>query len=694
MIHEGESYVNLFSNSPVNTCCPSYRVHDFDFLDDTLEVSVTCHKSDNSNILCPVQIHVNSTKENPAKEKNLLNFDSDDELFDRNYILIDEDRSFDITPKRNPYPDANSHSNYNLLHDVSRSISPFRPLSLDIPYSIANSHRHTQQVSNSHSNYEVFSDVSEKNELTSYENGSSYSMANSHGVYKILSESSDWIGENHSTERLIPTDDHNYEIANSHSNYQIFYNSQTQHEIKTNLMNKVHKNISEREAVDAAFNGLQLGQLEELIQSEMARLSVVSPRRSESSHSSIYTEEISMTCGIEECLIQIEESLLNIEKNLRHVQDLDIPELKHLLYKSPSIEKSLFEVKDLLSTESIKSVKRREIFSPSYEESRVHNTIDNIFKDEHSQDSNPVVFTNEENPIQFADDKSVSDFLPSSVSVPSALSSISFSNDRNVNFICNSLSRTPTRNNLSEARENIRMCFSEEDVGSDYKNLDFVNYNYNNIAQKKLCAKKCHSRSNSLDENSIFQPMEFQYQQKTSLENLFSERDQNFENKAKSEYGLEQYEIRRNLKTSKFKRSRVQEECYLAEVEAKAEEFRRKIENIIESRRSTHPDLENKRRLTKNSLESPQIRLGSSNVCDNEKDKDCSDNKILGHERRKRKKLINRTPAEANAMVPSKLISLSLSLLLAALLQAVRCLTDLVEDAFKSISYDRNGLLQ
>lgn len=601
MLHRGSSYVNLISNSPINTCYPRYGALNFDYLDDTLEVALNYHKTENSNIFCPVQIHV---REDP-EQKNLLDFDSDDGLLDNeNYILIDQDLSFDITPKRHPYPDANSH-NYNFFNDKSRSISPFKSHSLTIPYSIANSHN---QESTSHTNY-VFSDTSDKNEETSYDNGSPYSVENSHGIYKILSESSGRINESLSTELLIPANDHNYDIANSH-NYQIFYNSQIQHEID--------RNISKMDADD------------------------------KSSHSSRCTEETSSTCDIEECLIQIEESLLNIEKNLLHVQDLDIPELKHLLYKSPSIERSLFEVQDLLCTENIESARRGELFTLISDESQELNTTDSASNLEGFQDSEQVVFNNE----------------------------------KNVNFVLNSLSRTPTRCKIMDAEKN-------RAVMKEYKNLDSVNYNYKNSSEEKLCFKKVHSRSNSLDENSIFQSTEFQHERKTSLESIFSGKNYNFpKSKIKSSADLDQFRIQKHLKVPQFRRPRKGKACRLAEVEAKAEEFQRKIKNII-SNRNAFSGFANQ-----TVLESPHIQITSTDSGDNEKDKDSVGNKTFGHDRRKRKKINNKSQAGENAVVPSKLISLSLSLLLAALLQAVRCLTDLVEGAFRSISFDQNGVLQ
>ncbi|XP_015599477.1 uncharacterized protein LOC107269767 [Cephus cinctus] len=644
---------------------------------------------------------------------NLLDLDSDDErILDGNYILIGDGQSADTTPKKTPYPDANSHSNYNILGDGTRSFDSLSR-NVNVPYSIANSHRNTFQDSNSHSNYDVFSDTSERNCKTSYENDSSHSLANSHGIYRILSESSDRTGEmkNNSQENLIPSGEMNYEIANSHSNYQIFYNSQTQYEVGDDGRgNFTRKSLIEAEEYE---------RFQSLIRAQMKSTDVISPTRSETSHSSRSTEETSTTCDIEECLIQIEESLMNIEQNLLHVQDLDIPELKNLLYKSPSIEKSLFEVQDLLCTENIESAKRGKLFSLNIDD-RTENLM-YIRSKEDSPDSDRETFTNDENLLQFTDDKSLSDHAENSANVSSVMNSIFYANaDKNVHFIPNSLSKTPVKSSFDRTKENIKASsFDYSDFTNDPNadtSFDDINYNLNNEVDEKGLSdrKKCHSRTNSLDENSIFQnSTDFGDPRKTSLENLFSDSKEYYleiNSKAKSEDALEQYDnessVVKKSKSSRHTRRRSRD-YRLAEVEAKAEEFRKKIENIISSRRSAIPNLEGTKVSLRNSKETPENRSNSLEKSPkirktsvdtiNEKDKDSPTSKPFkpnSYEKRKRKKLANRTQSTENALVPSKLISLSLSLLLAALLQAVRCLTDLVEDAFRSVSYDRSGLLE
>lgn len=702
----------------MNTPCPSYRFRDFDFLDDTVDV-IQPERSDPTDILCPVQIHVEPNAENinvvgsgtstgniPEIERDLLDLDSDDDHIQaKSYILIGDCQSNDTTPKKIPYPDANSHSNYNLLTEDTRSFESWSRNLLS-SYPIANSHINVFQDTNSHSKYDVFSDCnSDKNGGISYDDGSSYSMANSHGIYRLLSDSSDRTGENLSRENLISPDEANYEIANSHSNYQIFYNSQTQYDID---IEGVRKGFSRRSPMTVE----DYERLQQMVGpwTKRADPGTTSPV-SESSHSSKSTEETSTTCDIEECLIQIEESLLNIEQNLLHVQDLDIPELKNLLYKSPSIERSLFEVQDLLCSGNIESVKRGTLFSLCNNYDKEELTEKSSSKED-SSNSNHDTFTNDENLLQFTDDRSTSEENSANVTHATSKSIFYGSVDRNVNFIPNSLGKTPTtKAGFDEIEDNIKVYHTNDKC--DHNDDLTIRYNLNiEDAEKKLMnRKKCYSRTNSLDDNSIFQSTDFSKPRKTSLENLFFEANETYleiNGKAKSEDTLEQYDnkasFERKRKSSEHPRKRSKEGDRMVEDETKAEEFRKKIENIISSRRSALPNLENQVKTTKNSKEplenrsnslerSPKPRKGSA---DKLYDKDSPTSKAFkssSYEKRKRKKP-NRTQSSENALVPSKLISLSLSLLLAALLQAVRCLTDLVEDAFRSVSYDRSGLLE
>ncbi|XP_015111767.1 uncharacterized protein LOC107037635 [Diachasma alloeum] len=122
---------------------------------------------------------------------------------------------------------------------------------------------------------------------------SSYSPANSHEIYGALSSESDKI-------YVMPPPDitSTYEIANSHSNYEIFndhFNMCDDNEIPEMTLNEP-KNIGNSDDMD----------------SKRVRI-----------NDSAY--------DIEQCLMEIEESLLNIEQNLIYVQDLEIPQLNNLL---------------------------------------------------------------------------------------------------------------------------------------------------------------------------------------------------------------------------------------------------------------------------------------------------------------------------------------------------------------------------
>ncbi|XP_048512766.1 uncharacterized protein LOC125501354 [Athalia rosae] len=623
--------------------------------------------------------------------------------------------SADDTPEKlSAYPDANSHSNYNLLTEDTQSFDSWTRNHRG-SYSAANREDEGNyfQDSNSHGRYDVPSDASADRNFTDIRfvaDGSSRSAANSHGTYRILSESSDRTatGDNEdlSREILIPPEESNYEIANSHSNYKIFYNSQTHFERRDR---PIPRDDDGRVPNTGNFNANS------------------SPTRSDSSRSSRSTEETSTTCDIEECLVQIEESLLNIEQNLLHVQDLDIPELKNLLYKSPSIDRSLFEVQDLLCTENLESVKRGQLFAFNFENP---DNIGDLSLRELSPDSDDHdTFTNDDNLLlQFNDEKinAVSDQLQMAKR----------SEDVNVNFVPNSLGRTPTRRDFGGAGENIKSYSLDNGDFSDDgfskmtnffrdNTADVINDNLNSrIEEKKtLDGKKCNSRTNSLDENSmsVFQDPELPgiiVQRKSSLESLrLSEKSrENYleaNSKAKSDDTLDNklsYNEKRKFSRRSKRRSK---ENRLAEVEAKTEEFRRKIESIISSRKSIIPNLETGQKTSrsqgandnssgrKSSREnSPRIRNSS---LQNERtaasgkkleSPNARQSKSNSFEKGKRKKTSRIHSAENAALVPSKLISLSLSLLLAALLQAVRCLTDLVEDAFRSVSFDRNGLLE
>lgn len=712
-------YVNLLSHSPIDTPCPDYRGSDFDFLDDTINVTAANGGRDGGQLLCQVEIHERGLVDEPPEGKNLLDFDTDDEnILSSLNVLVSDDSSLDFSPKRFAYPDANSHSNYNLLTDDTPSSDVSRSRNLDVPRAFPSRDKNAHKPRGS--DRQLIPSVNSGLHVgESYDAGSSYSVANSHGVYGILSEESERTFEDLSRERLIPLEDSsNYEIANSHSNYQVFYNRTDRPDWQTNDLSTnglpeptAKRSTTEHESCET-FDGLA--------RSRIKMLSFESPNGSESSDSSKSTEETSDACDIEECLIQIEESLMNIEQNLLHVQQLDIPELKTLLHESPGLDRSVNDAQDLLCTDNLECAKRGK------------KCLDNDQRtsdDRTASDSRDRLVERDENFLQFTDEGSTSDAVEYSTSVPSSnLESAVYQNaDGNVNFIPNSLGKIPSRCSFGETRDNIRAhdsTYDRNDREGSNDIVDVINYNINDASlEKKLVDRKnCHSRTNSLDEHSIFQCLDNYEKRKSSLENLFGESNENYLEvsvKARSEDALGNLESavdgadaigKPSCRTGKKSRDR-----RIAEVEAKAEDFRRMIENIVTSRRVARSGFETSKRSAKiphrcttdgartssrekSSPRTPSIenaKIHSSNATiGNDPEKNTPPiGKPHVYEKRKRKKLSRAQSAE-NALVPSKIISLSLSLLLAALLQAVRCLADLVEDAFRSVSFEKNGLLE
>ncbi|KAH0956097.1 hypothetical protein HN011_000464 [Eciton burchellii] len=273
--------------------------------------------------------------------------------------------------------------------------------------------------------------------------------------------------------------------------------------------------------------------------------------------------------------------------------------------------------------------------------------------------------------------------------------------EKAMNFVPNSLSKTPRRIVLDEVKENIRLCSSKPE-----ESAIMIDYNLNSTygEKKSLFRDKWHSRTNSLDENSIFQNLELidkQENGKSSLQNIFLESTRNHHRlmadvKARSEGALQTDTKKR------YDRRGSHEERLLQAVEATTEDFRKKLESFASQRRSILDDKQRKMMprstdasVSRSREKSPMKSKYAITTAAKNQDKENGVGKNIACDKRKRKKTSEKNQnTSENALEPSKLISLSLSLLLAALLQAVRCLTDLVEDAFRSISYDRNGLLQ
>ncbi|XP_076391373.1 uncharacterized protein LOC143265124 [Megachile rotundata] len=602
--------------------------------------------------------------------------------------------------------DADSHGKECSIYSRTKRAASRRTredFDLSTTYPLANSHGNAYLESSSHARYsELYSELAVRNYLeTNRDDVANYSVANSHGDHSISSENRERsFRENAETDQLTwDTRQHtNYEVANSHSNYRVFYDSQTQQ--RDLLQTTVWPIESWREQL---FGNTCV--TEEKLQKSENVESVGDETRTKSEAKS---DPIEPTCDIEQCLVQIEESLLNIEQNLLHVQDLDIPELRNLLYKSPSIEKSLYEVQDLLYADGIVPVitKRKsstlesededdedEDEEEEEEEEEVWTDRNITVKDNDNEDddagagafdasneeSSDTANAEENNQSGSMDDRSNTDCVNGSTVFRETTTDSNYT-EKPMNFIPNSLNKTlPRRIVLDGAKENIRLCSSEPEEPM------IIDYNLNtSCADKKpFWRDKCHSRTNSLDENSKFSNLDSSDKRETgksSLQNLLFESTNNnfldFTGKARSEEML-QNRSKTNKKGTRQKQWTI--------MEAKTEDFRRKLESIS-SNRCFAVSAANEQKRTKLSKEvttnvtRPREKSRGTGSTDKLQDKD-KESGGKSFDKRKRKKISSRSQSSSeNALVPSKLISLSLSLLLAALLQAV--------------SYDRSGLLQ
>lgn len=725
----------------------------------------------NPDVLCPVQIHVHDPtirerrrhpeenrfeKRRPraVEDRSKKWIDLDENVLD-GYILIDDKNLGSLVPEiegeelsypedATEYNDDDDNDNDNdddcdkdigshgkrewIYKRLKRRDSRRQRPDFDFgaTYPLANSHGNAYQDTSSHSKYtELYSGYqSARNDLDmtrDLEVTSIYAVANSHSKNGDLATDmrNRDCTENMESDNLawdIRRTDMNYEIANSHSNYRVFYDSQMQHQASlmppwsSEIWSENHREECQVMTKDPKEDAIRK-QNNEGCETNNASQSEKNEQDSETS------------CDIEQCLVQIEESLLNIEQNLLHVQDLDIPELRNLLYKSPSIERSLYEVQDLLYADGIVPAiaKNKSMSLDSEEEEEEEEDEEeevekeevwvgqNItIKDNDDEDVNasaPLLndsneessdTINEHNPSRSIDDHYVDWNDGSNVSREEA-KDFQICQEKTMNFVPNSLGKTlPRRIVLDEVKENIRLCSSEPEESTIP-----IDYNLNSacVEKKSLFRDKWHSRTNSLDENSIFQNTELggkQENKKFSLQDIFLEatgsRRLTINAKARSEGTLQtDREKRRDRRGSHEKK-------LLQAVEATAEDFRKKLESFASQRRSI---LDGQKRTTPKSVKevsdntvSRSREKRTTTSASKTQDKDNNVGKNTGCDKRKRKKTSGKNQSVSeNALVPSKLISLSLSLLLAALLQAVRCLTDLVEDAFRSVSYDK-GLLQ
>lgn len=762
--------MNLLSHSPVNTPCPGYRYCESReaLLDEVAPlVAITppaiSEIERRTNVLCPVQIHAQdpsirerqrqATERDDAENKQKWGddyarkwIDLDENIVD-GYILIDDasclgpsvalDQSQEL-----PYPegdaeiddddddDADSHGkNDSSIYNRRRRIPSRRHienLDLSNTYPTTDSHGSEREWS-SHPKYsEMDSHMAVMKFLeANRENMANYPAANSHGSRSVSSmnrEGSFGNSEGAGQPNWGSRPSTNLDVANSHTSYGTYLEGDAQQEDA--------RQTSEWPVTSWKEHMFKTSVPEEQKLNDSANISIMHDddvaKTSRTETKLECGRTVESACDIEQCLVEIVESLLNIEQNMLHVQDLDIPELRNLVYNTPCIEKSLIEVQDLLCTDGIVTVvkKTKSLCLESEEENE-----DDEEDDEEAQvwvDHNLTIKDNDDedgnagasliDPSNEPSDTTNVQATNQSGSTENC-SNVDFTNDstilqeeetlnyteKAINFIPNSLNKTlPRRIVLDGAKENIRLCSSEPEEPTAT-----IDYNLNTTcAEKKLlCRDKYHNRTNSLDEKSKFtKPNSTDKLEniKCSLQNLLIEsangNSLDLQGKARSEETLQTSPMFRrhlNRRSGDDKRWTVAKaQAEVAQKKMKPPHRRFTVSGENDSKR-IKVSRESMERSTSSKERSPNrpIRGTMSNDEGQEKDKESVSGKSF--EKRKRKKIPNRSHNSSdNALVPSKLISLSLSLLLAALLQAVRCLTNLVEDAFKSVSYDRSGLLQ
>lgn len=677
----------------MDTPCPGYRYRGSReaLLDEVAPLVATtppaiCNVEERADVLCPVQIHVHDASVRERRRQTLDReadgkraesrkwIDLDEGVVD-GYILIDDccgepaDESAEapfpaVEADDDDYEDDDSHGKDSVYRREKKLLRRPEDFDISCTYPLANSHGNAYRGSSRDKYNDLYSEISASNYLdANRDDAGNYSVANSHGDHSVSSKNRCRGNLDVDQSAWDLRHQGNYEVANSHSNYRVFYDSQAQ-----------QRELFQASAWPASLKdhlaNPGIAAEEEPGKSRIAGVE----KRTEPEQGN------ESSCDIEQCLVEIEESLMNIEQNLLHVQDLDIPELRNLLYKSPSIEKSLFEVQDLIYADGLSKPKANpesdEEQGDEEEEEEDEEEVwlgqDLAMKDNDDEDdagAGPFDASNESSDTGNVEESNRSESVDdrSNCVDPSIPDEPHSGYSERMNFVPNSLGKTPRRVALEGTKENIRLGSLEPEEAVS------IDYNFNSTcAEKKLfCRDKCHTRTNSLDENSKFQDLESLDKQEAGKSSL---RDLSFEaiascldasGKTKSEGTLEN--LREKSTHCRGKRAEQK-----AAVDAKAKDVRERIETIASHRKS----IDQKRPMRKDSQE-----------------KDSADGKC--YDKRKRKKVASRGQSSSeNALVPSKLISLSLSLLLAALLQAVRCLTDLVEDAFRSVSYDRNGLLQ
>lgn len=402
-------------------------------------------------------------------------------------------------------------------------------------------------------------------------------------------------------------------------------------------------------------------------------------------------------CDIEQCLIQIEESLLNIEQNLLHVQNLEIPQLNNLLnnrfiinnynrnndcvnkyqinpvstYKRPSSENSKYNYSNYFDNNSTSSLVRS-CLRLSHSDSDI-DIEKNIYLNSPRHDCR---LDNDD----FSYNKYSSLLKKSQTLIEDNFKKIQLLSEIKSDFInlncSDSLGRSfkliNSKNFCNSFDNNGCNSFNDNDNDNDY---DYENEDYDIKRVKEISGKK--KRINSLSNyfcksNSI-----------STFSSLINSR------KTSSQGAIEKYTRENGFKVRKKRRdicrrsiNNTSSDGLLNKINCKSDLLRKKFKTIAATKDIV---------MSFKQLQDCNNSKGRNLII---QDFDCETKSEDDKKKVIDKPLKNSTKNQLqvndnNALVPSKLLSLSFSLLLAALLQAVRCLADIVEDTFRSVTFDK-----
>lgn len=385
-------------------------------------------------------------------------------------------------------------------------------------------------------------------------------------------------------------------------------------------------------------------------------------------------------CDIEQCLMQIEESLLNIEQNLLHVQNLEIPQLNNLLNN-----RFIINNHNSNNDNHKKKLNGLNYKRPCSENSKYN--YNNYYLDNKLLINNYIRLSHSDSDID----------IEKNIYFNSPKRDCLDNNDSTYSKYSSLLKKSQT---LIE--DNFKKIQLLNEIKSDFINFNSCN-NDNNLGKSvKLINDK--NLFNSFDNNYDYDDDDYLDTNKkriNSLSNYFLKSSVSSSSsincrKTSSQGAIEKYRRDNEFKVRKKKlkvcRSiNISSDGLFDDINCKkSDKLRKKFKTIA----TTKDIMMSFKKLKVSDNGSKSRNFVIKDIDDNlrEESKGDDDKKKLIDNNKCANKNKSLQSHDNNALVPSKLLSLSFSLLLAALLQAVRCLADIVEDTFRSVTFDKYAL--